>query len=162
MQPELISHCSVSDRDLYFLSVSSPSQLPENISVPSPHYSVFLALDATKLNVEIISSIVRPLLHAGAVYFCCFGPDCERVHDIVDEEELLGLSLKSEDGSVIMTTWHDDETLFDALWFFVFNSWPDNKYFESCRAGIALSFGNPEWDAQIVAGLRDLTKIKAS
>jgi hypothetical protein len=63
-----------------------------------------------------------------------------------------------DDGSVIMTTWHDDATLADALWFFVFNSYPDDRYFAACRAGIAISVGNLDWDNQIIQALTDLTK----
>jgi hypothetical protein len=163
MQPTLISRCSTSDRDLYFLSVSNPSLFPEDLSLPSPHFSVFLALDATEMDDAVVTMIARPLLRAGAVYVCCYGPDCERVHDIIDQEEILQLGpIEQDDGSVIMTTWHAHDTLQDALWFFVFNSWPDNKYFNSCRAGIAISCENQAWDDQIIAGMRDFTKTKAS
>jgi hypothetical protein len=77
------------------------------------------------------------------------------------EEDLVLSTLDEEDdGSVIMTTWHSDDTLLDALWFFVFNSFPDDKYFHACKAGVAISFGNPSWDDQIIRGLKDLMKTK--
>ena len=160
MLSELITHCSVSDRDLYFLPIRASNSFPESISIPSQNFAVFLALDATGLDHTLISSIALPLLRAGAVYFCCYGPDCERVHDIIDEE-IFNLELE-KDSSVIMTSWHDDETLLDALWFFVFNSFPDNKYFDTCKAGVAISCGNSAWDDQIIDGLKDLTKNKSS
>ena|ERR1700734_2441365 len=158
MQPRLITHYSALERDIYFLSVSSPDLFSESILIPSQAFSVFLAIDATGLDHTIISSIVLPLLRAGAVYFCCYGPDSERVHDIIDEE--IGQSALEEEGSVIMTSYHSDETLHDALWFFVTNSFPDDKYLNTCRAGVAISCGNPSWDSQIIRGLKDLTKVK--
>jgi len=160
MHPEFITHCSVQERDLYFLSVGEPRSFPDSISIPSQKFAVFLALNAAELDHTIISGIILPLLRAGAVYFCCYGPDCGRVHDIIDEEIVMSTLDQEDDGSVIMTTWHDDETLEDALWFFVMNSYPDDKYFDACRAGVAISIGNPSWDDQIIRGLKDLTKAK--
>ena len=160
MQPRLITHCSALDRDIYFLSVSRPDSFPGRISVPSQTFSVFLAIAPTGLDHTIISSIALTLLRAGAVYFCCYGPDSERVHDIIDEQ--IVQSAIEEDGSVIMTTWHSEETLQDALWFFVTNSFPDDKYLNTCRAGVAISCGNSSWDGQIIVGLKDQTKSKTS
>jgi hypothetical protein len=159
MRPELITHSSVPDRDLYFLSVGRSDLFPESISISSQNFAVFLALDATDLDTDDISNMARKLLHAGAAYFCCYGHDCERVHDVIDEE-ILHLDLE-KDGSVIMTSWHNHETLLEALWFFVFNSFPDDKYLNSCKAGIAISCGSSNWDNQIIGGLKDLAESKA-
>jgi hypothetical protein len=157
MRPEYITHSSVCERDLYFLPLDRLSQFPECIDIHSKCFSVFLALDAAGLDCTVISGMARTLLQAGAVYFCCYGPDCERVHDIIDEEEIAQLTPGREnDGSVIMTTWHANESLLDALWFFVSNSFPDDKYFDNCRAGVAISCGNPTWEKQIVEGMKDI------
>jgi hypothetical protein len=44
----------------------------------------------------------------------CLGPDCERVHDIIDEV-IVNRNPGETDEDVIMTTWHDDEALNEAL-----------------------------------------------
>ncbi len=161
MRPEYVTHSSVCERDLYFLPLDRLSQFPERIEIPDQCFSVFLALDAVGLDQAVISNIARTLLRAGAVYFCCYGPDCGRVHDIIDEEELAQIiDGKKDNGSVIMTTWHDDETLMDALWFFVCNSFPDDKHFDTCKAGVAISFDNHAWEKQIVDGMKDIVNRK--
>jgi hypothetical protein len=158
MNSQFISRCSVSDRDLYFLSVPQADLFPKVISVPSKHFAVFLALDATGLDHIVISNIVRPLLRAGAVYFCCYGPDCDRVHDAIDWEVVDSNIAKEDDGSVIMTTGHERDSLIEALWFFVFNAFPADKYLDECKAGLAISCGNPAWDQQITADLKNLAE----
>jgi hypothetical protein len=53
-------------------------------------------------------------------YFCSWGPDCERFHDIVDEvlmEDDVGEQKFAGPNSidVIMTTWHAKDSLEDAI-----------------------------------------------
>lgn len=153
MKPELLSHDSVTDRDLYFLSLPDLKKFPESISLGSEHFAVFIAAYATHLDVDSISTMAQRLIRSGAAYVCCYGPGCERVHDIFDEIQISEKT--TDDDSVIMTTWHDNDTLLDALWFFAANSLPDEKYFDTCKAGLAISIGNPEWDAQIIDGLKE-------
>ena len=61
-----------------------------------------------------ISDIANWALDQGAVYVCVWGPDCERVHDIIDEV-IVNRNPGETDEDVIMTTWHDDEALNEAL-----------------------------------------------
>jgi len=160
MHPALVTHDTVKDRDLYFLSVGEARSLPDSISLPCEKFAVFLAFDATGLNHAEIAPIAQALLRAGAVYLCCYGPDCERVHDIIDEELLQSTLDQRDASSVVMTTWHSDDPLEDALLFFVFNSYPDDEYFDACKAGLAISI-HPSWGDRIIRGLRDLTAAKS-
>ncbi len=57
-----------------------------------------------------------------------WGTDCERVHDIFDEVD-VELDLRTGDGRslpspVVMTAWHSDESLGEALDFFWEHSSP--------------------------------------
>jgi len=68
--------------------------------------------------------VAHSALKSGMVYFCAWGPDCERFHGIVDEvvvEDDIGerLFFGKNRSDTIMTTWHDDEPLNEALDFFV-------------------------------------------
>jgi hypothetical protein len=75
----------------------------------------------------------------------CWGPDCQRVHDIIDEMSEPGNDVGVPEDSCIMTTWHDSEPLREALWFFLVNSWPDEHYENSTRVALAISVGSSEW-----------------
>src|SRR6185503_1791190 len=103
-----------------------------------PHFACFVACDATGVDASVLKKFAESLLDAGCVYFSVWGPDCERVHDIFD-------SACIQDSHVIMTTWHDDESLDDAQWFFVVNTIPDERYDSTAGSGLCISIGNPAW-----------------
>lgn len=57
------------------------------------------------------------------VYFCAWGRGSERFHDVVDEvlvvDDLGERRFSgSKSGDVVMTTWHEGESLAEALEFF--------------------------------------------
>ena len=148
-------------RQLFSLQVSASDEILAATQAVAPHFAVFLAWDATTVATEEISRLATLLHNRGLAYLCTFGPDCERVHDIFDEVELeLEGARPSE--SVIMTTWHDDESLEDALWFFVNNSFPDAAYEDTCHTGIAVTIGNRQWAIQVADYLSNLPKLNAA
>jgi hypothetical protein len=94
--------------------------------------------------------LIEPLVRAGASYFVCWGPGCERVHDIIDEIASYPDNEFAIPGdSCIMTTWHDSEPLDEALWFLLVNAWPDQHYARSTHATLGISIGSTAWAAQI-------------
>ena len=76
---------SVNERRLFSVAIDSPSEHSSQVELPARHFACLLAWDARGVSVEAVSSVVVQLLRAGASYFVCWGPDCERVHDIIDE-----------------------------------------------------------------------------
>jgi hypothetical protein len=149
------------DRQLFALQVSASSEILTATQVVAPHFAVFLAWDATSIATEEISRLAALLHNRGLAYLCAFGPDCERVHDIFDEVELELDGTRPRD-SVIMTTWHNDESLEDALWFFVNNSVPDAAYEDTCHTGIAVTIGNSQWATKVADYLSNLSKLNAA
>jgi hypothetical protein len=91
---------------------------------------------------DSISRVAEVLIASGCVYVCSWGEGCERVHDIVDEV-CVGPDPSSDDDSAIMTTWHEDESLDEALWHFLNVSWPDDRYFDYCNDAVAITIGAP-------------------
>lgn len=149
------------DRKLFALQVLASDEVLAATQSVAPHFAVFLAWDATSVATEEISRLATQLHNRGLAYLCAFGPDCERVHDIFDE---VGIELDGArpSDSVIMTTWHDDESLEDALWFFVNCSSPDAAYEDTCRIGIAVTIGNSQWATQVADYLSNLSKLNAA
>jgi hypothetical protein len=45
-----------------------------------------------------------------------------------------------------MTTWHSNETLEEALWFFINSAFPDQVYERACNDWIVAPAGNREWE----------------
>ena len=122
--------------------------MPATLTLSSPRFVCLIAWDATSATVDDITLIARRLLDAGAVYVCAWGPDCERVHDIVDE---IGLGPNPSDhiDRVIMTTWHDDEPLAEAILFVLISALPDEPYAAGCNATLGLVIGSPVWTAEV-------------
>ncbi len=147
---------SVMERRLFSLGIESPAELPRPLDLPAGNFACLIAWDARGAAADSVSAFIDTLLRAGACYFVCWGPDCERVHDIIDEM----VSYQANDFGVpqesfVMTTWHDSEPLREALWFFLVNSWPDEHYHDSTHVGLAISIGSSAWAAEIEEALGD-------
>ena len=137
-------------RELWLLDVEAQSQLPSRLSLPKP-FLCLIAWDSESASTRDLSSVSRRLLEAGAVYICAWGPGCERLHDICDEErDVAGVS----SDSVVMTTWHAEESLADALWFLLTAAIPDDAHAEECLAIVGVSIGSRAWAAEIREAFR--------
>jgi hypothetical protein len=142
----------VTEREIYYIAAPDFAALPETFVLPSPHFVALLVADTTPIDAQTLGRFARQLLQSGCSYFCAWGPGCERAHDCFDEECLFA-------PAVIMTTWHVNEPLDDALWFFLRNSWPDNAYFDTTRTAVAISVGNAAWAAHVERRLRDIPSL---
>jgi hypothetical protein len=143
------------ERQLYVLELGDPDDLAAVSDLPDPHFACFIAWDARNVSTEGVAAVVERLLSGGAASISAWGPDCERVHNIADNiRSSVGDSGDRSD-SVVMTTWHDNESLEDALWFFLFNTFPSDWFEQTTRSGLAVIVGNRDWAAAIREGLRD-------
>ncbi len=118
-----------------------------------------MLLDAESTDVETIGRLAVWLLDSGLVYACVWGPGCELVHDIIDEEIVGGGPIVPRYAIEIMTTWHDDTPLDDALRFWLSLAKPSDVFIESCRSSLVLVFGNPEWSARARQAVSDPSRF---
>lgn len=154
MTPVEHGYDQIKERQLYSLELSSPEDVPDGLVFPSRHFACLIAWDARLASADSISTLIVPLLRAGASYFVCWGPDCERVHDIIDEVvSAEGERYGVPDDACIMTSWHDSELLEDALWFFLVNTCPDQYYEDTTLVALAISVGERGWHAEICSAL---------
>jgi len=146
-------------RDLFILELNHIDEVSHSLRPPSGYFACLLAWDATYSSADKIRSVGQKLIDQGAAYLCLWGADCERVHDLIDEVEALREEANPDDQSVIMTSWHHDESLSDAIWFVLHCTLPDDLYIDDCRSTLAISIGSSEWAAQIRAALSDPKKF---
>jgi hypothetical protein len=137
-------------RVLELATLHWPSLLP----IPSRRFRLFVAADVTAISTEVISEFAYTALKSGMVYFCSWGPDCSRFHDIVDEvivEDDLGerLFVSSNEDDVVMTTWHEKDHLEEALDFFINWAYPDGNFADDSDHWLAISLNNSEWAESI-------------
>ncbi|MDN5942604.1 MAG: hypothetical protein L0H94_12030 [Nitrospira sp.] len=150
MSLETLDHGRMRGQGRFLLSAlaSSPKDLSSPIAIHGKHCVVFLAMDARPMSVDEISNIANWALAQGAVYFCVRGPDCKRVHDIIDEAVVCRNSGETDE-DVIMTTWHEDEALDEALWFAVNSAFSAGAYEGTCETLVAIAVGSKEWGSQM-------------
>ena len=146
-----IAHDAVTERDLYVLEL--PSADAVHLSVPVTRFGCFLVMNATSEGDAVIRVLARRLLAAGAVYFATWGPDCQRVHDLIDAERPTN---EPGEHDVIMTTWHERVDLDRAIWESVLVAMPAGRYAERCDAVVAVVVDNPAAASQIRRTYGDL------
>lgn len=101
---------------------------------------------ATGVAVDTLSAVAEASIERGCYWFGAWGPDCERVHDIVDEV-ILGDGTRPPLGAVL-TTWHDDEPLGEVLSFF----WNDACPYEGQDRGplmLVVALAHSEWAEKV-------------
>ena len=134
-------------------------QWPDALIVPSKRFRLFVAADVRSIDARTLADFGEMALKKGMVYFCAWGPDCERFHDILDKvivADDLGEHLFAGPSphDTIMTTWHDDETLEDAVEFFTAAACPTHGFIPDSEYWIAIFLKNHEWEATIREQLR--------
>ena len=156
MSLEILDHGKMKGQDRFLLSatVSGPKDFSSPINIHGEHCVLFIAMDARPMSTNEISDIANWALDQGAVYVSAWGPDCERVHDIIDEV-LVDRNPGETDEDVIMTTWHDDETLEEALWFAVNSAFAVGNYEQTCMTLVTVTVANQDWGSQIAKTLSE-------
>ena len=132
---------------------------PASLSIPSKYFRLFVAADTANLPVDEISKFAAAALLKGLVNFCAWGAGCERFHDIVDEcfvwDEASGENRFKSQNDSIMTTWHEKDTLEEALDFFVRHAQPSEGYADSAEFRAVICVDHPEWAEQAQRFLKD-------
>jgi hypothetical protein len=140
-----LGHSDFGSRDLYALNLRH-YQIPHDVFKEiTGHFIACLAIDGTEATDKELKEIASDLIQAGCTYICCWGPDCERVHDLIDLEDL---DLHPA-GPWNMTTWQNDVPLSEALWFSINSAWPDSAFEETTHSVVGISFNNTEWFDEI-------------
>jgi hypothetical protein len=142
------------ERDLYLAWVPSleewrllaaDSRWRETVEDSPAGFALFLACDAEGLSADLIGDFASYCIQHGLFWVSIWGPDCERVHDIFDE---VDIDQEAEPGTV-MSTWHDDESLEEALVLF-WDAFPSEDKLGG-PARIAVSVASHDWLEQLRA-----------
>jgi len=134
---------------------------PATLEIPSKRFRLLVVGDTSQLSVRAISDLAAAALERGMVYCCCWGEGCERFHDIVDEVIVADdLGPRKFSGSkpddVIVTTWHEDEPLEEALYYFAQLAIPTGGFHSGSEFHLVLCLNNPEWAEQSKKYLQSL------
>jgi hypothetical protein len=114
--------------------------LPPQLVLPCARFVLLLAYDADAKAVRLVETLEH-LLDAGCVYLCTWGAGCEHVHDMMDEV-IVGRDLDDPHDGTIMTTWHDKQSVIEAVDFALMWAKPDENYREGCDAIVVATIGD--------------------
>lgn len=139
---------------LYSASVVRIDELIE-LKYPSKYFTLLLAADFRKIENDLIIEIAKKLIYKGLAYICTWGPECKNAHGAFDIANVLW---EEENGKKfhVMSTWHDDESLEEALWFCIFNATVDDEYWDHCST-IAVAINEKNWTETIDFSLTDVS-----
>lgn len=75
-------------------------------------------ISETTVADEWHNGVAQWLVDAGCLYAIAWGAECEKWHDAVDWAVLRNFDFGDiPDDKFVMTTWHSDEPMSEALWF---------------------------------------------
>jgi hypothetical protein len=144
-------------RELFLADLRAADDLRAPLEFPTKHFVAMLAWDSSSENVETIGRLAELLLRSGCAYVVAWGDGCSRIDDIVD---LTAVCLKlgvGERGApllppeqnpfaahpTVMTTWHANDTLEEALDFFLLAANPVEEFEATCGSAIVIAIGQP-------------------
>lgn len=143
----------------YTLHLGSLEQWPAALAGVTPPFGLLLACDANRVPATVVADAAEKALASGAGYVVAWGSGCEQVHDAFDEACVL-MELERPDLPLVVTTWHANDSLDEALWFFVDVA----RLEEVDRATdwLAVSVERQDWADLIRHHLADLASLRAS
>jgi len=123
-------------------------------------FVALLAMDAETEQGETLELLASDLMAAGCHYVCTWGPGCVWLHNVVDDvwirenpesAALLGrnwfpwewargrraVRRRALDDAYVTTTAHEDDSLDEALWFAVFNTYAEGHDLSSVLAVVS-------------------------
>ena len=135
----LVGRHERTERDLYVSVAHDIKTWSPELTRLRP-FVALLAMDADTEENETLELLASHLIAAGCHYVCTWGPGCERMHDVVDEvwhrvnSDLAALPADAWDERDVMTTWHERESLDEALWYAIFLAHLEEHEFSSVVA----------------------------
>jgi len=155
MEPE-------SDRELFLLALPSFEASLAPLTLRGSCFTCLVVAPHHPLPKPEYTWLAEWLLASGAVYIHTWGPDCEQAHDLFDDVRVReGLDPRLiDDGRT--TVWHNEVSLDEALWTFLFASDPPDQYFDGCRSGLVVTVSAHEAVERARVVLADTVAFRAA
>jgi hypothetical protein len=135
--------------EIEVITIDSIERLVDCLPRRSKYFTLLLAWDAPDIQPDKLMEFFCPLVNRGLVYFCAWGSRCEEVHDAIDLCVAARQVSSGERDNHLMSTWHRDESLEEALWFFNILAIPTDNHIIGDFERYAVAVGNPEYAERI-------------
>jgi hypothetical protein len=114
-------------------------------------FALLIVGNAIDVDGAVIADLANWCITHGLFSMSAWGPGCERVHDLFDEVDVI-ISIDNPvergDSGDVMTTWHNGETLSEAVEFFWTSSFAARDRIWGPRH-IVLVFGSQAWADEV-------------
>jgi hypothetical protein len=149
MKPRFVGYGATFKRQIWLLELDALNMPFDGHELQKQQFACLCVIDASSIESHELSAFCSRLIDLGCAYFCTWGPDCERVHDIMDEQ-VIGRNPPATDVGCLVTTWHAKESLAEAVDFFLTCTEPDEEYAPAgCGHGLAVVVGSTDWATNI-------------
>lgn len=115
----------------------------------TPHFGLLLVAPRWPQDTDLVADAIAQLATAGLACLAVWGEGCERIHDIADEVFCAADAAESATDAVVMTTWHDGESLEETIDFFRGAAIPDDAYAETCGTWVVAAVRAEDLAAQV-------------
>lgn len=137
-------------RRFFAVRVPSLTEWPESLPLSSPYFVCLVIADGTTETAEELSRWAQTALRQGLVYACAWGPGSDVVEDAVDWQFIA--IPDHQERPIVVTASLANETLEDAVYFFMVTTLPADGYESECSAWLLVEVGK----AGAESGARDL------
>lgn len=144
------------ERDLIYTFAPNLSEVSKDKELFSKHFILFVACDFSKYTIDELSSFAEKMLDEGAVSISTWGKNCEKMHDIFDETLIYRKEVEKLGFPHIVTTWHEKDSLDEALWFALNTAFAVEEYEETCKSTLIAAVGNEDWNKLLRFRLSDI------
>lgn len=127
----------ISGRPIWLLDVAGCAW--ETPPVVEP-FTLLVAGSTSPADEALLREFAAGAIASGCRYVCAWGEGCERLHDVFDE-----VSIATD--RFVMSTWHSDEELHDALYFVLVTAIPE-QVSKPAESAVILAVEDP-WIAEV-------------
>ncbi len=144
------------ERDVLYSFVSNLSAISKDSTEISKYFILFIACDFSKYSIDELSDFAEKMLDSGVACVCTFGTDCGKMHDIFDDIIVYREVIEKKEFPHILTTWHENDTLDEALWFGLFSAFVDDDYIKECKSTLIVAVEDEEWNKHLLSKLSNI------
>lgn len=159
---EFLTTDTESGRACYLAIIREEDVAAISLDLPHEAFACLIVWDVDRSKLKQISALAKPLIRQGCAYMCAWGENCDLVDDMFDWAWMDHIGVfegaRTNDEQTLMTTWHDEEPLDEALWFLLRGATP-TEGFGRCDANVVILIDpSPGWEATIRDSLMDIER----
>lgn len=155
-----LNAADISGRPIFLATVPT---IGAALSLPLPRggfFKLFIASEVPQERGDASFEVATYFTFGGCCYMCAWGATCSEWDDAFDYAVIIPRVDASHDfgfpddkAHLMMTTWHPNEELDDARWFFTFNAEPCEGFISDCRTCLAVAIGDEAFGTMVEASL---------